>query len=147
MAAVIPVLQAMTPEARRALGAGRVELGRLPFRIGRLPRDRFGELFYGVILRRLRLRFGRARNDLLLPETGLLTNVSRQHLQIDKGTDGSFVLWDRGSTCGTVVAGRLVGGHGRREVCTLKSGDVIVVGTHSSPFVFKFLLLQNDATH
>ncbi len=142
MAAAIPILHAMTPEAQRAIGGPRLVLKRLPFRIGRLPSNRLSELLYGVVLKRLRLRLGRASNDLLLPETGLLTNVSRQHLQIERRKDGSFVVLDRGSTCGTLVGGRTVGGHGRRGACALESGDIFVVGTHSSPFVFKFLLVQ-----
>ena len=143
MTAPVPVLHAMTPEAQRAIGGPRLVLRRLPYRIGRLPSNRLGGFLYGVVFKALRLRVGVARNDLFLPETGLLKNVSRQHLQIEKRADGSFVLLDCGSTCGTVVGGRTVGGHGRRGACALESGDVIVVGTHGSPFVFKFLLLRH----
>jgi len=63
--------------------------------------------------------------------------VSREHLMIQhNGT--SYVLIDRQSVCGTIVEGAEVGGRGRGGAVPLKDGDVIIVGTSSSPYIFKF---------
>ena len=50
------------------------------------------------------------------------------------------MLVDRGSTCGTIVEGTVIGGEGRGGSVALKDGDVIIVGTSLSPFVFKVRL-------
>jgi len=65
--------------------------------------------------------------------------VSRQHLQIQRnGT--RYVLVDRESTCGTIVEGTVIGGQHRGGAVDLSDGDVIIVGTAKSPYVFKFRL-------
>jgi len=63
--------------------------------------------------------------------------VSREHFQIEhNGT--CRVLVDRQSTCGTIVEGQLIGGNHAGGTTPLRDGDVIIVGTSSSRFVFKF---------
>ena len=65
--------------------------------------------------------------------------MSREHLQIQhNGTH--YVLVDSQSTCGTIVEGMVVGGRGAGGAAPLNDGDVIIVGTSSSPYVFKFRL-------
>jgi len=74
---------------------------------------------------------------MYLTETTEPFQVSREHLQIQhNGT--RYVLVDRESTCGTIVEGTLVGGDTRGGTITLHDGDVIIVGTSNSPYVFKF---------
>jgi hypothetical protein len=48
------------------------------------------------------------------------------------------VLVDRQSTCGTIVEGRVIGGKHVGGAAPLHDGDVIIVGTSSSRYVFKF---------
>jgi len=84
-----------------------------------------------------RSRGSRPTNDLYLVEHDEPMNVSRSHFQID-WADASYVLVDLESTCGTIVEGTLVGGDTRGGTITLHDGDVIIVGTSNSPYVFKF---------
>ncbi len=128
---------ATTPEAIRALrGLTRVELTHFPFKIGResrAPRPANGDLV------ELRLGVAPDLNDLYLiePRWSDLVQISREHLQIEQDGQRFFVA-DRGSHCGTIVAGRLVGGNrsvGRTEV---RHGDLIVVGNDRSDYIFRF---------
>jgi len=129
-------LIATTPEAVRALrGLARVELACFPFKIGRESRASKPP----ATIVELRLGVAPDVNDLYLIEARWsdLFQISREHLQIEQEGQRFFVA-DRGSQCGTMVAGRPVGGNrsgGRVEV---KSGDLIVVGNDSSEYIFRF---------
>ncbi len=130
-------LTALTPESADALRARAINLPYLPFRVGRESRK---ILRTERGLKGERRRAAAPNNDLYLVETGELMNVSREHLLIDRDAGGFFVL-DRGSTCGTLVEGTLVGGGGGRPLrAPLSDHDVVIVGTSSSPYVFKFRL-------
>ena len=128
---------ATTPEAVRALrGLTRVELTQFPFKIGRESRasEPAREDAGG-----LRLGVAPDLNDLYLiePRWSDLMQISREHLQIEQDGQRFFVA-DRGSHCGTLVAGRLVGGNrsfGRAEV---RHGDLVVVGNDRSEYIFRF---------
>jgi pSer/pThr/pTyr-binding forkhead associated (FHA) protein len=125
-------LVALTPEARSAIGAEAVAASPLPYRVGRESRQR-----RAWILNSERRQLGASpSNELYLPEPAELLNVSRQHFQIEWDGRG-LALVDRGSTCGTIVEGQQVGGQGQGGTVPLKDGDVIIVGTAFSPFVFK----------
>jgi len=79
-------------------------------------------------------------NDVYLVEpTSSVSRVSREHFAIEYAVD-QFVLVDRGSACGTIMAGKRVGGNRTGGRVELRSGDEIVVGTHGSPYVFRFEL-------
>jgi pSer/pThr/pTyr-binding forkhead associated (FHA) protein len=126
-------LVALTQETREAIGAASIAATPLPYRVGRESRARGFEQILSFGQRRLG---GKPNNELYLRETAEQLNVSREHFQIE--WDGrSVVLVDRGSTCGTIVEGQEVGGQGQRGTVALKDGDVIIVGTAFSPFVFK----------
>jgi pSer/pThr/pTyr-binding forkhead associated (FHA) protein len=133
-----PVLAALTLEARAALGGDRLAIGRLPFRIGRDSRAQRAARTRVVTERR---RTGsRPNNDLYLPDGGAQPTVSREHLRIEhNGTH--YVLVDRQSAHGTLVEGKLVGGKQTGGAVRLEDGDVIIVGTGTSPYVFKFRIL------
>ena len=79
----------------------------------------------------------RPNNELYLAEPEPATNVSREHFQIEHN-GAQYVLVDRQSTCGTLVEGRVVGGKQAGGAVPLRDGDVIIVGTSASRFVFKF---------
>ncbi len=58
-------------------------------------------------------------NDLLLEGDG---QISKRHAKLERDTDGSFILYDLGSTNGTRVNGALVDNR------ILQSGDEIMIG-------------------
>jgi len=129
------MLVALTTEAYAALGAHEREITRFPYRVGREARET-QRTAYGFATER-RDPGSRPINDLFLRDRGEPLNVSREHFAIDRG-DTEYILVDRASTCGTIVEGQSVGGHARGGSISLHDGDVIIVGTSLSPYVFKF---------
>ncbi len=128
-------LVGLTPEAKAALGGPLIEVARLPFRVGRESRGRERAAARTVAERR-KPRSERT-NELYLGEQAEPFNVSREHFQIQhNGT--CYILVDRQSRCGTLVEGAVVGGGNAGGAVPLNDGDVIIVGTSSSPYVFKF---------
>ena len=128
-------LKALTPEAKTSLNGSLFEIPHFPFRVGR--ESRIGHTpDYANSRRSLGSPLN---NDLYLREMKPPLNVSREHFQIEK-RNGEFYLVDRGSACGTLVEGTIVGGDRTGGQQRLEDGDVIVVGTSVSPHVFKFIL-------
>lgn len=131
------MLVATTAEAIRALGGRtQVEVTHFPFRIGRESRESKADDDRHV---ELRLGVARELNDVYLiePRWSDMVQVSREHLQIEQ-EGGQFFVADRGSHCGTIVAGRFVGGDRSPGRTTVKNGDLIVVGNDSSEYIFRF---------
>ena len=131
------MLVALTPEAYAALGAREREITRFPYRVGRESRGT-QRTAHGFVTDR-RDPGSRPNNDLYLPDRVEPLNVSREHVLIER-RDAGHVLVDRQSTCGTIVEGETVGGENKGGTVTLRDGDVIIVGSSASPFVFKFRL-------
>ena len=131
-----PHLIALTPEGVAAFGGAELELKELPFRVGRESR-KYDTPEKKALFADKRSPANKPNNDLYLVEETELLNVSREHFQIDRA-DGGFVLQDRGSTLGTIVEGRTVGGENAGGRVVLRDGDVIIVGSPTSPYVFKF---------
>lgn len=129
------MLVALTPEAYAALGAREREITRFPYRVGREARET-RRTAQGFAAER-RDPGSRPINDLFLRDRGESLNVSREHFAIDRG-DTEYILVDQASTCGTIVEGQRVGGHARGGSIPLHDGDVIIVGTSLSSYVFKF---------
>ena len=128
-------LIALTPEAKASLGGDEMRLDQLPFRVGR--ESRRGPHAAGRTIAERRRSRRSPTNELYLAEKGEPFHVSRDHLQIQhNGT--RYVLVDRQSACGTIVEGTVVGGRGVGGAVPLNDGDVIIVGTSASPYVFKF---------
>jgi len=134
-----PMLIALTPEAEAAMGTPELVLKRFPFRIGRESRVALVDGAMKVTERR-RQDLSTASNDLYLIDRGRPLNVSRQHLQIERGDDGVYKVVDCGSACGTLVGHKQIGGHDQGGESILQHGEVLVVGTSESPFVFRFML-------
>ncbi len=136
MPELIAFLKALTPEAKASLGGSLYRIPRFPFKVGRESR---------VSVRPLPFPNSRRRpdsvpnNDLYLMELGNVLNVSREHFLIDRQGD-TYIIVDRGSACGTLVEGELVGERRKGGWRTLRSDDVIIVGGSESRFVFKFVL-------
>jgi pSer/pThr/pTyr-binding forkhead associated (FHA) protein len=129
------MLVALTPEASAALGAREREITRFPYRVGRESRET-ERAPHGSGTERRDPR-SRPANDLYLRDRVEPLNVSREHFTIDRDDTG-YILVDQGSTCGTIVEGQNVGGHASGGRMPLHNGDVIIVGTSLSPYVFKF---------
>ena len=128
-------LVALTEEARRALGnRSGVPVASLPFRVGRERRTPSAR---SVPQEERRGATPQLNDVYLLDSMRKHLFVSGAHFAIDREAD-SFVLMDRGSACGTVVAGTRVGGRRTGGRTELRSGDEIVVGTRTSPYVYRF---------
>jgi pSer/pThr/pTyr-binding forkhead associated (FHA) protein len=132
-----PTLVALTPEARAALGRAEVEMVIFPFRVGRDSRS-LPRATARTVAERRRPR-SQPGNELYLTEIAEPVNVSREHFQIQHN-GARYVLVDRQSSCGTIVEGTQVGGRNAGGAIPLNDGDVIIVGTSKSPYVFKFRL-------
>jgi len=139
MTADNPVLVALTPEAEASIGGEQLVLGHFPYRIGRESRV---QVVGGVVqvAERRRGDSEAQSNDLYLQDLGRPLNVSRRHLQIECDGEGNYRVVDQGSACGTLVGSQKVGGHDEGGECPLSDGELLVVGTSGSPFVFRFLL-------
>ncbi len=127
-------LKALTPEAERSLGASRLYIPQFPYRVGR--ESRVNDIRF--VGKSRRQPDSSPNNDLYLADTGERLNISREHFQIEQ-RDGRFFLVDRGSVCGTLVEGESVGRDRNGGERRIEDGDVIIVGTSESKFVFKFL--------
>ena len=135
----VPVLRPQTSEARASIQEkNEIKLDTFPFRIGRESRIRMVNGKPQLMERR---KFqAPPNNELYLIDIGRRLNVSREHFQIEKNEDGTYMLVDRGSACGTIVGKQPIGGGDQGGNGPLKDGDVIVVGTSKSSFVFRFLV-------
>ncbi len=135
-------LVAVTPEARAALGGkSDVRITRFPFNVGRESR-------LMTPLARLKAevdrRLGRVPplNDLYLFEPqSFQLHISREHFAIEL-FDAHYVVVDRGSACGTMVGRRPIGVNAAITDTGLNDGDLIVVGSAASPYVFRFELSE-----
>lgn len=121
-------LEALTKEAEAALGGARqVELTTFPFKVGRETKSSDRS----------------AHNDLYLVEreSGHSLHISGEHFSIEC-VDGEFYLVDRGSACGTIVAGRRIGGNRKGGRTLLRDGDELTVGTNHSRYIYRFGILS-----
>lgn len=139
------VLKAMTDEALEAIPMNQriddlVVIRKFPFRVGRESRVRKVD---GRLERveRAKLDDREPNNDLYLMDKGKLLNISREHLKIEKVDEG-YRLVDRGSACGTKVDGEPVGGEDSGGTGKLLDGDVIAIGTVSTPYLYQFIVLE-----
>ena len=134
-------LQPLTPEAESSLGSDRLELHTWPFRVGR--ESRMVASADGFKLMERRRTNAMPSNELYLLDGGPRLNVSRAHFQIEQDESGGFRLRDRGSALGTYVGEQRLGGQDAGGVCDIKDGDVVVVGSSESPFVFRFVVVTD----
>jgi len=133
----VAFLKALTLESQAALHGKSFAITTFPFRVGRESRGPNE----GWIRSNQERREGRSapNNDLYIWEQSRELFVSREHFQIEK-RDGSFWLVDRKSTLGTWVEGQLVGGKKAGGAVEIFPNDVIILGSHQSGFVFKFVV-------
>jgi len=146
----LAVLRAETREAALAVSTQQlvddmIAIRTFPFRIGRESRVMNSD---GKWIRKERPRVlsGLAHstsNDLYLVDPGEPLQISREHLQIETAGAGRFLVVDRGSARGTVVAGRTIGGRDQGGFAPLADGDVIELGAEwPSPYRYRFITLD-----
>ncbi|WP_161595144.1 FHA domain-containing protein [Mariprofundus erugo] len=142
----LAVLRPMTPEAMEAvphqyLAAGYICIRAFPFRVGRESRVRMSGS-HERIMERPRFHGRGPNNDFYLIDAGHPLNISREHFQLECLHGGGYRLLDRGSACGISVNGRHLAGHDRGGEAALADGDVITVGSESSPYIYRFIVLS-----
>ena len=126
----IATLEAITPEAERALGGlHERRFSHFPVNVGRERRVP-GADHPSPEEDPRRRGVAPQLNDVYLHELPSSTSlhISGAHFAIER-VDGRFFLVDRGSACGTIVAGRRVGGNRTGGRTELRDGDELVVGT------------------
>lgn len=133
------LLVALTDQARLALGnKPELPISDFPYRIGRECRSPH---LLARMAKELERRIGATVqvNDVYLvePPSAPFLQISREHCIIER-LDGDYFLVDRGSACGTVVAGKRVGGYRKGDRTRLFDGDIVVLGTPESPYRFGF---------
>ncbi len=141
----VVVLKALTDEAELAVPQnisinGYIPIRNFPFRVGRESRVK---IIDGRIERLERVRANQVEptNDLYLIDNGRKLNISREHLQIEREAD-KFYLFDRGSSCGTIVGEERLDKKQNSTTTELRDGDTIIIGTRQSPYVYQFVVLD-----
>jgi len=130
-------LKALTAESKNALQGQILRITKFPFRVGRESRSANADPARRNLPQRRRAQIP-PNNDLYLLEQNPTISVSREHFQIEH-RDHGFMLVDRGSALGVEVEGQVIGGDRRGGRTELNDGDVIIVGSHHSGFIFKVL--------
>lgn len=134
---IVAYLKALTLDAQGALHGQQLAISEFPFRVGRESRGPNEGWKKSHSERR---DAGTApNNDLYIWEQSREIFVSRDHFQIERRGNG-FALIDRNSALGTWVEGHLVGGKRSGGSVELRDGDVIILGSHLSGFIFKFVV-------
>lgn len=132
-------LVAVTEEAARALGgAPELRVSQFPFKVGRERRSYLADDRLPVEAEQRRRGEAPPVNDVYLREEaspGL--HISGAHFSIEC-VDSRFFLVDRGSACGTMVAGDLIGGNRKGGRTELRDDDEVIVGTGRSRYIFRF---------
>lgn len=137
-------LVALTPEAEHALGGVReLRMTGFPIRFGRERRTFDPD---APVAENLRTGASTQLNDVYLFELAGSSSlhISGAHFAIEQEGDRFFVV-DRGSACGTIVAGQRIGGNRAGGYTELHDGDEIVVGTSRSRFIFRFDLGPHES--
>lgn len=115
----VVVITSESPAIKNIMG-GEIKIEKFPFRVGRYTKNQYDPL---------------SLNDLSISDSPPF-NLSRNHFSIEKSSEG-FFLHDRGSYLGTIVNGRVIGGHKKEAWVRLESGkNEIIAGSSDSPFKF-----------
>jgi len=142
-------MKAITPEAIDSIPPDSlveqdmVTICQLPFRVGRESRVRTIE-GKEVKTERSKLDGRDSNNNLYLIDICRPRHISREHFQIEVDSSG-YILIDRGSACGTAVGRTKIGGHDNGGGARLNDGDIIAVGAKGTPYLFKFIVLENQS--
>jgi CRP/FNR family transcriptional regulator, cyclic AMP receptor protein len=114
-------LAANNEPLRSRIGAAAIQLTHLPYIVGRIPEKDEQEAL--------------RHPDLLLPDHEPF-RLSRDHFMIVQ-QDDRLLVWDLGSTLGTIVNGKAIGHHFMNDSALLHRGrNRILAGGWDSPFDF-----------
>lgn len=119
----IPIVRVkgITREAQKLLNDKEISIKKFPYKIGRKSTHTFDEIFVD--------------NDLYI-EDEIPFNVSKNHLSINFQGDQYYVL-DRGSSIGTIVNGKNIGGKISNYKVVLRKGEnSLIIGSENSPYQF-----------
>ena len=141
---LVPYLSAETLVGQQAISGSEILIPVLPFRVGRESRQLSAIASTYLSSEDRRETRERPNNHLYLVEMGELRFISREHFLIDRDPDGQYYVQDRGSTLGTIVGRKTIGGQGKKGKAYMRSGDLIIPGGDRSPFVFRFQLLTEQ---
>jgi hypothetical protein len=140
------MLQALTAEALEAVPSvarhgDKVAIYDFPFKVGRESRVMKvnGRL---ESIERPKKDNSSPSNDLYLVDRGQRLNISREHFEI-RCEESGYSLVDRGSACGTRVAGSTIGGDDHGGIAPLRDGDIIAVGIVDTPYTYRFITFDD----
>jgi len=122
----VTISQLLTKKAVSALPENPFCINKFPFRIGRNSSDLL------------------AFNDLMISDS-IPLQISRHHVSIIK-QEGHIGVLDRGSTLGSLVDGKQLGGEGGipDPLFFESSGGTLVLGDSQSPFRYKVLIRSSQ---
>ena len=115
-------MSGLTKEAQNTLKNRDIVINKFPFKVGRNSSHVSDAIF--------------VNNDLYINDTAPY-NVSKNHMSINFH-DEQFYILDRGSSLGTIVNGKQIGGNVSNYKINLEPGEnTIILGSETSPFQFK----------
>lgn len=115
----------LTEEAANAIKGKELVITKFPFKIGRNSNHISDAIF--------------TNNDLSLDDN-VPYNVSKNHMSINLHENQVYIL-DRGSSLGTIVNGKQIGGNVSNYKAPLSPGEnSVILGSSSSPFQFKIVI-------
>ena len=118
-------ISGMTDKAIEILNNKELIIKKFPFKIGRESSHRYDAIFVD--------------NDMFI-EDEMPYNVSKNHLSINLHGNQFYVL-DRGSSLGTIVNGKNIGGNISDYKSVLNKGkNTMIIGSETSPYQFKITL-------
>ncbi len=118
-------ISGMTDKAIEILNKKELIIKKFPFKIGRESSHRYDAIFVD--------------NDMFI-EDEMPYNVSKNHLSINLHGNQFYVL-DRGSSLGTIVNGKNIGGNISNFKAVLNKGkNTMIIGSETSPYQFKITL-------
>ncbi|MGC9365243.1 MAG: cyclic nucleotide-binding domain-containing protein [Fidelibacterota bacterium] len=115
----------VTKEAAEVIKGKDLVITKFPFKIGRNSNHISDAIF--------------TNNDLSIDDN-VPYNVSKNHMSINLHENEMYIL-DRGSSLGTIVNGKQIGGNISNYKAVLQPGEnSVILGSSSSPFQFKIMI-------
>ncbi|MDO9547676.1 MAG: FHA domain-containing protein [Candidatus Marinimicrobia bacterium] len=115
----------LTNEATGILKGKEFIIKKFPFKVGRNSSHISDAIF--------------VNNDLCIDDV-VPYNVSKNHMSINFHDNHLYIL-DRGSSLGTIVNGKQIGGQVSNYKINLNPGEnIVIIGSEASPYQFKITL-------
>lgn len=127
-----------TQEARNAIEQDFLGIDHFPFRLGRESRRGRHFISDGIDYTEKRTGLVPPNNDFYLMDEGEFLQISREHFQVERQEDGTFSIFDRASSCGTIVIRRGKETVIKGERLVLFPDDLIKIGSTRSLYIFRF---------